>query len=395
MATTPKFRAAAIIAGNDLRRRLRDRTFYIQGIVAPLAFAMIIGLAFGGGFSFKATIAVATWDDSELSRQIVAGFTGSDQDSVVRFVAVDPAAVDAQLASGEIDAAIVLPQGFGRSLPTADVLPISVVFDADKRVTADVSASIARRLAAQLDASRIGIAAAIESGAVQDPAKLQSIISSGQQIDLPIDVAMVDVTSRYSPVAYFAPAMGILFLFFTIGAGARSLISERREGTLPRVRSAPITDATIMLGKTAAVLVLGLASMVVLWAVTTFVFRAGWGDPAAVFGVIVGVVLATTGISILLTGRTRTEAQAEGLTSMVAFVLALVGGNFLAPGSLPDVLSKLSLVTPNGWALKAFTQIGAADAGLVDVLPAIGVMVGIGLVCGLVGISGVRTKVTS
>ena len=395
MAPTSALRAAAIIAGNDLRRRLRDRTFYIQGIVAPLAFAMIIGLAFGGGFAFKATIAVSTADDSELSRQIVAGFTGSDQDSVVRFVALDPAAIDAQLASGEIDAAIVLPQGFGQSLPTPDAKPVSVVFNADKRIAADVTASIARRLAAQLDASRIGIAAAIESGAVQDPGKLQSIIAGGQQIDLPIDVATVDVTSRYSPVAYFAPAMGILFLFFTIGAGARSLISERREGTLQRVRSAPITDATIMLGKTGAVLTLGLASMIVLWAVTTLVFRAGWGNSVAVLGIIVGVVLATTGISILLTGRTRTEAQAEGLTSMVAFVLALVGGNFLAPGSLPEVLSKLSLATPNGWALKAFVQIGAADATLLDVLPAIGVMVGIGLVCGVLGIRGVRAKAMS
>jgi ABC-2 type transport system permease protein len=395
-ARAKSWRSIATIAANDLRRRLRDRTFYLQGIGAPLAFAVIIGLAFGGGFTFKATIGVASADDSELSRQIVEGFTRqTDADAVVRFVAVDAGGVDGKLAADEIDAAIVLPEGFGSSITAPDVEPVNVVFDADKRITADVTASIARRLAAQLDASRLGIAAAIQAGGATDQARLQEIISKGQTIDIPIEVAMSDVTNRYSPVAYFGPSMGILFLFFTIGAGARSLITERREGTLQRVRSAPVSDATILLGKTGAVLLLGLASMLVLWVVTTFAFGAGWGDPLAVLGVIVGIVLATTGISILLTGLARTEAQAEGFTSVLAFVLALLGGNFLQPGSLPELLSKLSLATPNGWALRAFTQIGAAGATIGDVLPNIAVMVAIGVVCGLVGLRGVQAKVAA
>ena len=62
---------------------------------------------------------------------------------------------------------------------------------------------------------------------------------------------------------------------------------------------------------------------------------------------------------------------------------------------LPALLERLSLLTPNGWALRALTQIGAAGAGLTDVLPAIGVMTAIGVVCGAVGLRGVRMKVVS
>lgn len=389
-------RGVLTIAGNDLRRRLRDRTIYIQGFAAPILFAVVVGFAFAGGFNFKATIGVANQDASPLSRNLVDGMMSqSGADSPVRFVTVDPSAVDKQLSSAQIDAAIVLPAGFGDSVMSADPQPMTVVFDANKRITADVAASIAQRIAAQIDTGRLAIGAALKASPGADSAKVQQIVTSGQQVALPITVDITDVSDLYSPVAYFAPSMAILFLFFTIGAGARSLITERRDGTLQRVRAAPVTDATIILGKTSAVLVLGLASLLVIWAVTSIAFGARWGDPVAVVGVIVGIVLATTGISIFLTGVARTDAQAEGLTSMVAFVLALLGGNFLQPGSLPELLSRLSLLTPNGWALQAFTQIGAARAGLVDVLPAIAVMIGIGLVCGIVGLRMVRTKVAS
>jgi len=310
-------------------------------------------------------------------------------------VAVDPGAVDHQLSSAQIDAAILLPVGFGDSIVSPDPQPMTVAFDANKRITADVAVAIAQRVAAQIDAGRLAIAAALQASPGADPAKVQQIIAKGQQVALPIAVDPSGVSDLYSPVAYFAPSMAILFLFFTIGAGARSLITERREGTLQRVRAAPVTDAAIILGKTAAVLFLGLASLLMVWAVTSVAFGARWGDPLAVVGVIVGVVLATTGISIFLTGIARTDAQAEGLTSMVAFVLALLGGNFLQPGSPHELLGRLSLLTPNGWALRSFTQIGAAGAGLVEVFPAIGVMVGIGLVCGLVGLRMLHSKVAS
>jgi len=389
-------RGVLTIAGNDLRRRLRDRTIYIQGFAAPILFAVVVGFAFAGGFSFKATIGIASQDTSPLSARLVEGMTSQPAgDSPVRFVAVDPSEVDRQLSSAQIDAAIVVPAGFGDSVVSSDPEALTVVFDADKRVTADVSVAIARRVAAQIDAGRLAIAATLSASPGADPAKVQQIVASGQQVTLPITLDVGDVSDLYSPVAYFAPSMAILFLFFTIGAGARSVITERREGTLQRVRAAPVTDATIILGKTAAVLVLGLASLLVIWAVTSVAFGARWGNPFAVLGVIVGVVLATTGISIFLTGIARTDAQAEGLTSMVAFVLALLGGNFLQPGSLNEVLSRLSLLTPNGWALRAFTRIGAAGAGLGDVLPAIGVMAGIGLVSGVVGLGMVRSKVAS
>jgi hypothetical protein len=53
------------------------------------------------------------------------------------------------------------------------------------------------------------------------------------------------------------------------------------------------------------------------------------------------------------------------------------------------------LLTPNGWALRSFTTIGAAGGGVLDVLPFVAVMVAIGLVAGFVGLRGLAHTVAS
>ena len=64
-------RTALLVAGKDLRQRLRDRSALVIAFVAPFVLASIIGLAFGGDSTFTATYAVADADRGPVA----AGFT--------------------------------------------------------------------------------------------------------------------------------------------------------------------------------------------------------------------------------------------------------------------------------------------------------------------------------
>ena len=59
---------------------------------------------------------------------------------------------------------------------------------------------------------------------------------------------------------------------------------------------------------------------------------------------------------------------------MVAFVLGIVGGSLVPLSELPPGLLRLTLLTPNGWALRGFAELSAGDGTVVDVLPHIGVL---------------------
>lgn len=364
-------RASLLIAHNDLRRRVRDRSIWLLAFVAPLGLALIIGAAFGRNVEISPVIGVVDAEGSVVGSEIVGSLEaefGTDGDADPIKVVRVASQADAEMAieSGEIDAAIVVNRGSG--------VPVNlvVIVDAANSMTGGVATAIARSVAANVDERRLASASNSE-----------------------LLIAEAEVLDTYDPVAYFAPSMAILFMFLTLGSGARSLIVERDDGTLVRLRSMPIPPAAILVGKTLGVIVVGLMSIAVMWLVTMAIFDASWGDPAAVGVVSVATVVAVAGIALSITGLARTDTQADGLVAMVAFVLALLGGNFIGPGLMPDGLRHLALFTPNGWALRAFTEIGAGAAGAVDVLPAVGVLVGMGVITGAVGLIGMQSKLAN
>ena len=111
-------------------------------------------------------------------------------------------------------------------------------------------------------------------------------------------------------------------------------------------------------GKAIASFVLGFTSMLVLVVASSVLLGARWGHPLAVLLLIVAAVLAAMGITTLVVTAAKTEEQAGGYSSAVGVVLALLGGNFIPISSAPAVLRRLTLLTPNGWALRGFTDLG-------------------------------------
>ena len=376
-----------LIAANGLRRSLRDRSILIQAVVAPILIAIVVGAAFGTGFSLNVTVGIKDADGSDISQQIAQGLTGAGGDGIAfSSVDTDP---DAALDSGAYDAVIVLPAGLSEAVLSGEPAQLDVVGEATDPLAQSVAESVAAGVAANLQTARVTAVAATSAG-VADPG---AAITRAVTATPPLTVEQGEVTGTFSVMAYFAPGVAMLFLFFIIGNGARSIIEERREGTLPRILAGPVTPAAVLLGKTVGVLIVGIVSMTLVWLVTWLGFGAYWGDPIGVFLVIVSAVIAIAGISLLITGLARTENQADALTTIIALLFAVAGGTFFYGAS--GVLSNLRLFTPNGQALAAFVNLAAAKADVIEVLPQVLLLSGIGVGCAAVGLVALRNKVLS
>ena len=376
-----------LIAANGLRRSVRDRSILIQAIAAPILIALVVGAAFGSGFSLDVTVGIRDADGSDISRQIAQGLTGAGGDGIA-FSAVDTDP-EAALDSGAYDAVIVLPRGLSDSVLSGEPAQLDVVGEATDPLAQSVAESVAAGVAANLQTARVTAVAASAAGVSDPGAAIQRAVTAPP----PLTVEQGEVTGTFSVMAYFAPGVAMLFLFFIIGNGARSIIEERREGTLPRILAAPVSAGSVLLGKTVGVLIVGVVSMTLVWLVTWLGFGAYWGDPIGVFLVIVSAVVAIAGISLLITGLARTENQADALTTIVALLFAVAGGTFFYGAS--GVLSNLRLFTPNGQALAAFVNLAAAKADVVEVLPQVLLLTGIGVGCAAIGLIALRKKVLS
>ncbi|HEU4899871.1 MAG TPA: ABC transporter permease [Actinomycetota bacterium] len=378
-------RTALLVAGKDLRQRLRDRSALVIAFVAPFVLATIIGLAFGGDSAFRATYAVADADRGPVA----AGFTDGVLASpglrgLVTVRRVDTGEARALVDRGEADAAFLLPAGFSASVQQGGADTITVVDSGENPIAGQVARSLAEAYAAELAATQLAVRTALDtSGQPPAQAEARRLGERAAAARAPVQLAQGQAGGRTIEAAnYFGPSMAIFFLFFTVSFGARSILAERRQGTMQRLLASAASPGGVLAGKALAAFTLGTASVLVMWLATTLVFGADWGDPVAVVALTVSSVLSAIGITALVVTVARTEEQAEGYSSLVVFTLALLGGNFVYLAQLPELLQRVSLLTPNGWALRGFVDLVADGGGLSTVAVPVAVTLTVGLVTG-------------
>ncbi|MFN2321816.1 MAG: ABC transporter permease [Trueperaceae bacterium] len=332
-------RVAWVVAGRELRSRVRDRSAWIVGVVAPVALALIVSFAFGGrDAGFHADVGYVP-DEGLVDAFVANALEHPDAAGVwtARPFATAAAAEEA-LAAGEVAALVEAAEA---------PLGLNVVRSARAPIAGDALAATARAFAA-----RAGDA-----------------VAPIGWTDAPVRVA------EGGAAAYFGPAMAMLFVFFTLAAAPRSLLAERRQGTLARVRAAPVSLVAVVAGKALAAAALGFVGMLAVWGVTSWVFGVTWGDPLAVVAVLLAFLTAAAGIATLACAYARSDAEADGLVSSIAFVLAMIGGNFVVLGDMPPALRTVALATPNGQALDAFTTLAADGGGIATIAaPLLGIL---------------------
>ena len=178
--------------------------------------------------------------------------------------------------------------------------------------------------------------------------------------------------------------MGLLFLFLSVSTVARSLLEERRLKVLDRIRSAPVSFTSILLGKCAGLVLVGCVSMTVLWGATSVLLGARWGEPGAVVLLIIASSLAVAGVGGVVAAMADTEQTADTYGTMFAFVFGILGGSLVPLSQLPPGLLRLSLATPNGWALRGFAELSAGEGSVSDIVPHVGVLLLWAIVAGTV-----------
>ena len=378
-------RAALLIAGKDLKQRLRDRSAILVAFVVPLGLAFVFNATLGGistgGTAF--TYAVADADGSEVSAVFVDHVLPAVQESGAIEIRTVPSEPEGRrlVNDGKIDAMFVVPEGFGAAVQGSGAAEIRVVGDVDEPTGTQVARSIASAFVADLNAVRLAIAAVLEPHSTA-PAELDALVERATAVANPVTMVNLGASTKELDVTtYFAAGMAVFFLFFTVQFGVASLLEERKEGTLSRLLAAPIGRASILGGKLLMSFVLGVLSMTTLIVATSLLLGAKWGSPVGVALLVLAGVLAAIGVMALVATLAKTAEQAGSWQSIIAVVLGMLGGVFFPISQAPGILPKLSLLTPQAWFMRGLSDLAGGD-GWTVVLPAVLAM------CVFAGVTG-------
>ncbi len=381
--------AAGRIAAKDLKLRLRDRSAIILGIVAPLALAFIFKFAFGGVFdqTLDLSFGLVDQDGTEVSQGLGMVLVGAEEDGVLTLETYEtPDLAEQAVDDGDIEAFILLSEGFGAAVEAGSATSISVVGDIDAQTSTQIAQSIARQYAIGVEAARLAIHTTLEvSGATPGPDFFASL--GADPVEAAMSFTLDDVTTatrQLDSTTFFSAGMAVFFLFFTVQFGVLGLLEEEREGTLARLQAAPISRSSIVTGKALLSFLLGVISMTVLVVTTQLLLGASWGSPIGVALLVIAGVLAAVGIMGLVGSVAKTPEGAGNLGAIIAVVLGMLGGVFFQLGSGDDFLSRLSYITPHAWFMDGLSSL-SDGASWTAALPAVGAILLFALVTGSIG----------
>ncbi|MDT7839946.1 ABC transporter permease [Streptomyces justiciae] len=356
-------RVVLAIAAKDLRQRLRDRSAWVIVFLAPVLISALMALAFNNNSEFRANIGVVDLDRGPAATGLTQVLKSPELEGTVHVRSYDDeGAARRAVDAGRVHAAIVVPKGFTQALHGGTAAPVKVLDSVDFGLQAQLARAVTESYVAQVNADRLSVATAVAAGVPQSD--VPELAAKAALLRLPEEVRAEGLPDdALKVISYFGPSMGMFFVLFTVGFGARGYFIEQQQGTLDRIAAAPVGRGALLLGKSVSTFVYSLAGLATVTLVSWLAFGASWADPLGVAALSVAMAVCVVCLTALVIALVRTEQQAQGLASILVFALVLLGGNFVFASGTTALIRRLALFTPNGWALRGFTDLGTGVRG--------------------------------
>lgn len=408
-------RQTLTIALNDLRIFLVDRGNLISLLLVPIAMTLIIGFVSGGSTDSgpeRVRVDLLDIDQSELSREFTAALREANSALALcplddaEFCQIgDDAEFDRDWALSRLQeetslAAIEIPAGFAEDVRA--FRPVKIIFwsledsIAPGYIQQAVEAAI-QQINGAVVASMVGSEAIasfpgvnLEAAGRQDLQRALYDRAADLWAEEPVAIDYQLSGQPETPTAFqnlqaglgqSVPGMGAMFVMFTVFGGMTALIEERKQWTLPRLATLPISKAQLLGGKILARFTLGLLQYLIIFLVGALLGMNFGDDPLALVLLALTYTLAVTALSFALGTRLENESQASGLSLLLSLILAPLGGAWWPLEIVPDFMRAIGHISPVAWAMDGFTALLFESAGLADIWVPMVVLLAIALVC--------------
>ena len=418
----------------DLQLFFTDRRAVIMSLVAPIAIASFFGSIFSGGDNggpSKIPIVIVDQDNSPVSKSILAGAQGD------KYLAVTtPTADEARegVKKGSITVAVVIPAGFGDAAGRAffgrtNKPSLGLLYDPSHStelglVRGVLTEHVMQSVSAEMFTGEQGQKlvdetlqrldqSAMAGMSTQQQTMLRDLLQSARKfysepatsgatpggtssgtlgISMPYTVAEEAITSgdnvTYNGYAHSFAGMGIQFLLFAsidLGVG---ILLERQRGLWKRLRSAPLSRMSLLLGKAASGTLIALLTLTVSFAFAILVFKVRiHGSVPGFIGVAIATAVMASTFGLLIASLGKTPGGTRGIASLSVLMMVMLGGAWVPSFIFPAWLQRLTVVIPARWAVDGFDAMTWRGLGIASAVTPVLVMLGFALVFGTLAIA--------
>lgn len=335
-----------------VRRYFRSRTAIFFSVIFPLIFLFIFGSLYGSNSDTSFKVALINDSKTQFSEQ----FAKQVGESKVFKVQKDVTTLDQakqKMKQSQVDATIVLPQGFGvinqQGYPGGQAI---VYYDQN-------SAQSGQTVSSVLNAVLAGTNAQITK--IEPPLTVKAESTADKGLTA-FDYA-------------FAGLIGFSLIGLGIFGPVNMLPAEKKTGALTRLRVTPLRPSQFILSYMFSTLTTGILSIAALFICATLFFNFHMVGNYLVFILftLFGAIMMF-GIGVGVGGWASDEKQSAPLSNLVAFPMMFLSGTFFPRFLMPEWLQAASAFLPLTPVIDGIRMITVEGKGFLQLGPELALM---------------------
>ena len=397
----------------DLKILLKDPGGLATLFLMPAMFILVMSVAlagtFGNGSDKPVDVLVVNQDSGEIGAALVSDLKaagGLNIETEWEGARLTRAKAEELIVAQRRNIAIVIPAGFTDAInraalegPTGQTrTPMTIDLVADPTTSDQVLGPIKGALAGlsqqavarELMPKGIDmIFSQLSQNGMQVPLAAQNQFKQqATQSAAPVKIAQtqpagIKIEKFPNTVQQNVPGWTLFGVFFISQQLASSILEEKKTGAFRRLLVAPMSRATILLGKLTPFLIVNLIQIALMFAVGVFILplvgmpQLGLGaHPEGLVLISLAASLTATGLGLMLSALAKTAEQIGGLGSLLVITMAALGGVMVPRFVMPNFMQALGLITPHAWALMAYQDILMRGYSLAQILPECAALMG-------------------
>jgi ABC-2 type transport system permease protein len=200
-----------------------------------------------------------------------------------------------------------------------------------------------------------------------------------------------------SSVQVNVPGWTIFGLFWIVQILALSIIGERTSGAYHRILVAPVSYTSYLLGKALPYLGVNLVQAALMLGIGIWVLPLldapglSIANPGAAILLTLAISICAISLGLFMASLTRSAIFVGSVSAVVLVIMTAMGGIMVPTFVMPDLMQKMSLLVPHGWALEGYLDAIVRGRSIVDVLPHAGALLGFACVFFVIAVLRMRS----
>ena len=320
----------------DLKKTHREPAVLFLLILFPVMLTMVFGLAFGGiggGTTTSFDVGLLNLDVTSSQAEWTSAFVDNltESDVFVVYDYDDNATGQSALLQGNLDAFIIIPEGFGDSVASYYESPV------------DPSAWTNTTIGLYVDSGSLMAVSAVPP-LVQEVLMKTIFGSDAMAIGLPIEIgspALVE-SSTFTQWDFMAPGIFAFAAIFLTMIVATSMTYERDEGLLKRLRTTPVSSADYMISQTLTYMIIAVIQVALVLA-SSFVigYRPATGPAGIAFTFVIALAFSLVAVGFgLIAASISKSAEVSTGVSFIFIMPQMFFGTFMPLGGATEIIAK-------------------------------------------------------